>query len=190
MLSFVDTRILLLLAVTSYLASCQCKFHYLLFFFLWRILFFSRSNCFRIFALGFFWGNLREGQPEDIKLDRAHAEDYSFFFKDSIIIVRLVSFWFHSCLKTKFLCCEWKPEIRRPVFSITLMHARLFKNDKCNFSSDAGWKSYWGVVHIVPSRCDEVYRRLQVSPPGGHSCTRLLDIFEFSFELLSSSFLN
>lgn len=26
MLSFVDTRILLLLAVTSYLASCQCKF--------------------------------------------------------------------------------------------------------------------------------------------------------------------
>lgn len=33
MLSFVDTRILLLLAVTSYLASCQCKFEYLLFFF-------------------------------------------------------------------------------------------------------------------------------------------------------------
>lgn len=32
MLSFVDTRILLLLAVTSYLASCQRKFDYLLFF--------------------------------------------------------------------------------------------------------------------------------------------------------------
>lgn len=32
MLSFVDNRILLLLAVTSCLATCQCKFDYLLFF--------------------------------------------------------------------------------------------------------------------------------------------------------------
>lgn len=32
MLSFVDTRILLLLAVTSYLASCQCKFEICFFF--------------------------------------------------------------------------------------------------------------------------------------------------------------
>ena len=44
MLSFVDTRILLLLAVTSFLASCQCKFDYLLFFSVMdRFFFFSGS---------------------------------------------------------------------------------------------------------------------------------------------------
>lgn len=69
MLSFVDTRILLLLAVTSYLASCQCKFDYLLFFFSVMDLFFFAVQLLQDLCAWFFWGNLREGQPEDIKVD-------------------------------------------------------------------------------------------------------------------------
>lgn len=67
MLSFVDTRILLLLAVTSFLASCQSKFDYLLcffFFFFCDGYFFFGSHCLRILRLAFVW-DLHEGQPED-----------------------------------------------------------------------------------------------------------------------------
>lgn len=67
MLSFVDTRILLLLAVTSYLSSCQCKFDYLLFFSVMDLFF--GVQLLQDLCAWCFLGDLREGQPEDIKLD-------------------------------------------------------------------------------------------------------------------------
>ena len=100
MLSFVDTRILLLLAVTSYLASCQCKFDYLLFFFSVMDNFFPGPTASGSCAWLFIW-DVHEGQPEEsakhrwIKTQRIELMQrilhFLFFSKDTIKMIWLVS---------------------------------------------------------------------------------------------------